>query len=196
MRSLLLAAALLLGCSSAERTGEVVVTAYGEPVIEEGMTTSDGWAIKFTRFEVTLDAVGVDGRANHGARVVELVSGRKDVATLTDVPARRHGDFRFTVLRVAIAGVARKDAQTKPFAWTVETEATYSGCQPDLVVRDNGVERVELTFHGDHLFDGGHDGTTAFEPAPTEEELESRVRGLPHYNGEGECTKINAPPAR
>ena len=54
------AAVAISGCADDAGTGTLAITAYGEEFIEEGIPAdklSDGWAIAYDKFEVTLSAI-------------------------------------------------------------------------------------------------------------------------------------------
>ena len=60
----LLPALILVAACGTEGEGTVAVTAYGESFIEDGIPASevgDGWAVDFSRFDVSIEDVTVAG---------------------------------------------------------------------------------------------------------------------------------------
>ncbi|MBC7793727.1 MAG: hypothetical protein H7Z43_08460, partial [Clostridia bacterium] len=65
---------VLSACGDDDGRGTVVVTAYGESFIEDGISAdevADGWAVSFSRFEVALRDVAVAGATISAPSAVE-----------------------------------------------------------------------------------------------------------------------------
>jgi len=146
----------------------LIVTAYGEPFIEEGIPAdemADGWAIAFSTFDVTITGISVAGRAFSASAPVDLAvgsGGNGHEIGRTNVAAGSYSDAAFTIARVAIEGTATKDGATKSFAWTFDTATSYTGCETTTRVGGAAAATFEITVHADHLF---YDSLVAEEPA-------------------------------
>lgn len=165
MRSFWLLAILIAGCGTGE--GTILVTAYGESFIEDGIPASevgDGWAVDFDRFEVTIRDVTVAG-------VPAPVMGTIDVAAASAgaghplgsvvVSAGDHDDAGFTIARVEVDGSATRGADTRTFQWVFDQPTVYRGCETITSVADNGSATFQITIHADHLL---YDSLVSEEP--------------------------------
>ena len=80
---------------------------------------------------------------------------RHDAATDADLTLMQDGGYS-----VYVAGTATQGTAAKSFAWGFILATRYGDCQHDaagavlhgLVIPSGGVEQVEFTIHGDHLF--------------------------------------------
>lgn len=160
------------------------ISIWGEELIEEGIPAqspgvevgfTDGWAVKFERFELVLGQLSLatrDGTSTlktSTAAVFDLVApGAKPVHRFDNVPAVRFDDVGYSIApkdnllggtSVAIRGTATKGDVSKHFDWVFETSTDYHRCHsPEstdgaaLVVQPQSVEKAQITIHGDHLF--------------------------------------------
>lgn len=164
------ASALLLSLACADPgAGEVEVRAWGEEFIEEGIPAaamSDGWAIEFTRFEVSLRDVSLAGvELDDPAAPIDLAQpsdGEGQLVGRATVPAGDHSDASFTIARVHVEGSASKDGVSKTFSWVFDQATSYADCETTTSVPDGGVGQLQITVHADHLF---YDSLVAEEPA-------------------------------
>ena len=147
--------------------GEIEVTAYGEAFIEEGIPAgemSDGWAITFDRFIVTIEEIVVAGVSASDPEPVDLTTASggdgQTLATVT-VPADDHTDGRFTISRVDVSGSATKDTTVKTFSWVFDQAVRYTGCETTTSVTDGDTATFQITVHADHLF---YDSLVSAEP--------------------------------
>jgi hypothetical protein len=139
-------------------TGTVVVRAYGESFIEDGIASEelgDGWQIEFQRFEVEVRDIvvadvelaepdPVDVSAASGGDGHEL--GRETVAV------GRYTEPSFTLGRVEVEGSAQRGETTKTFHWTFEAPTRYSRCDTRTEVSADETATFQITIHADHLF--------------------------------------------
>jgi hypothetical protein len=160
--------ALLAGCGGDETGhGAVSVRAYGESFIEDGIPASavdDGWAIEFSRFEVTFRDVLVGGVALSDAEPVALheasEAGGHELGSVS-VGAGRHGSPSFTIARVDVEGLAEKDGVAKTFSWLFDAPTRYEHCQTTTEVKQDETTSFQITVHADHLF---YDSLVSEEP--------------------------------
>jgi len=156
---------LATGCGEGE--GTLVVTAYGEDFIEEGIgadAVADGWSVTFDRFEVTIAEVVA-------AEEAVAVTGSIDVAQPSSGAGHRLGsvavaegdytDASFTIERVEVDGRASQGGQDKTFHWIFDEPTHYQGCETTTSVPDGGEGTFEITIHGDHLL---YDSLVGAEP--------------------------------
>ncbi len=156
--SLTLSSYACLACSSSDEEGTVAVTAYGESFIEDGIPASemsDGWAIEFEHFEVTIEDVAVAGESLTDIDAVDLTENSSgdghEIGTLL-VPAGDHTNSSFAITRVDVEGQASKDDETKTFHWVFEHTTMYDECETTTAVEDGGSSTFQITVHADHLF--------------------------------------------
>lgn len=150
-----------------EGTGMIVVSAYGESFIEEGIPAdevNDGWEIAFDRFEVAVRDIRVAGVELPDPASVDLAESSNDAGHELDrisVPAGTHREPSFTIARVEIEGSAERDGTVKSFHWTLEEPTRYSHCETSTSVRKDGDASFQITVHADHLF---YDSLVSEEP--------------------------------
>ncbi len=148
----------LLSACGGDGEGTVIVTAYGESFIEDGIPASemdDGWAVAFSLFDVSLEEVTVAGVAVSvpgSVDVAESSSGEGHELGSALVPAGDHTGASFTLSRVEVQGTATKDAETKSFHWIFEEATRYSDCETTTSVKSGGSATFQITIHADHLF--------------------------------------------
>lgn len=192
--SRLLHSALLLvafGCGSAEDdpgVGTVVVTAYGESFIEEGIPASevaDGWAIEFSRFVVGVRDVRVAGTMVPVEPSVDLAEpsqgGGHELGSAV-VPSGEHTGSSFTIDRVEVEGSAQNGAEVKHFSWKLNLPIHYDACETTSSVQDNGTAEFQITIHADHLF---YDSLVAEAP-----ELAFQALADADTNGDGAIAPV------
>lgn len=160
-KSALLLALLCASCASDDEppgTGEIAVVAYGESFIEEGIRAADvddGWAIEFSRFDVTLRDVTVADTALEDPGVLDVAlasdGAGHEIGRLA-VSAGEYAEPSFTIARVEIAGVAARDGTTKSFQWDLDSPTRYERCETSTVVEAGRTATFQITVHADHLF--------------------------------------------
>lgn len=158
--------AVLAACGDGGGEGTVSVQAYGESFIEDGIPAgdmSDGWAVRFERFEVEIHDVLLGGETVAGPLRVDLASGQgpQEIARRV-VPSGDHTGSGFTLSRIEIVGTASRDAEEKSFSWTIDEPTTYADCETTTSVEDGGEATFQITVHADHLF---FDSLVAEDPA-------------------------------
>jgi hypothetical protein len=145
----------LIGCSG---DGTIVVRIYGEDFVEEGVSADDmddGWAVTFTRFDVTLDGVSIGGEEILDPEPVDLTAdsaGEGHEIGRVIVPAGTYRDARFTLARVVVEGEATRDGVDKHFAFDFDRAVIYLDCETSVRVGRGGEAPFEITIHADHLF--------------------------------------------
>ena len=155
----------VFGCATA--TGAVDVTAYGEDFIEEGIPAeevNDGWAIDFSRFEVTFAEVTVGGVVLADAVTVDLAQasdGDGQVLGVLDVAEGNYDESSFAIERVEVDGSATLNGQEKTFSWVFDDAVSYHECETTTAVVDDETATFQITVHADHLF---YDSLVAEEP--------------------------------
>ena len=167
---LLSALTLCVACDDEpnQETGELNLTIYGEPFIEEGIPAeemSDGWAVSFERFEVRVGSLSFGGEQLEGLPSVELATPTmgegQALATLT-LPTGTYTGASFTLTDVLVAGSATRGEVTKRFEWALEGSAHYMSCEHQTLVSATTPSRFEVTVHADHLF---YDSLVSEEPS-------------------------------
>jgi len=159
-------ACLALG-ACAEGEGTLRVTAYGEEFIEEGIGAddmSDGWAVSFERFEVSLSDVEVAGTAIDVPSTVDVAQasgGEGHELGSAVVTEGDYGDARFVINRIEVDGSALLGSETKTFSWVFDGATAYEACDARTSVSDGGVGTFQITIHADHLF---YDSLVSEEP--------------------------------
>ena len=154
----------LLACGG---EGEILVSAYGEAFVEEGIAPedmSDGWRIDFDQFEVGIRDVEVAGERLSEDFVVELTrpsAGEGHPLAAAQVAPGQYRDHAFTLGPIALSGTAVRSGETKRFDWRFEGRTRYDGCEAETEVEDGAAARLEITVHADHLF---FDSLVAEEP--------------------------------
>jgi hypothetical protein len=150
-----------------EDNGTVAVTAYGESFIEEGIPASemgDGWAIEFSRFEVSIRDVEVAGVAISVPASIDLsesTSGQGHPLGSALVPSGDYTDARYTVANIEVEGTATKGSETKSFEWVFDQATDYTECETTTSVQEEVAATFQITIHADHLF---YDSLVADEP--------------------------------
>jgi hypothetical protein len=163
--ALVLVTLLCAGCAT--DAGEIAVVAYGESFIEEGISADDvddGWAIDFSRFDVTLRDVTVADVAIEDPGTLDVAvasSGAGHEVGRVSVDAGSYAEPSFTIARVQVAGVAERDGTTKAFEWDLDSPTRYERCQTRTVVEEGQTATFQITIHADHLF---YDSLVAEEP--------------------------------
>lgn len=154
--SALVLALLASACGDdGDAEGTIVVTAYGEEFVEEGLTTDDGWDVQFDRFDVSFGGVSIADAIVTAATTVDVAvpsAGQGHEIGRVTVPTGTYDDARFTITRVAIKGRAQKDGVEKRFALAFDDAVSYSLCETSTRVRKGAEARFEITIHADHLF--------------------------------------------
>ena len=157
---------LALGCGSDE--GELEVRAWGQDFIEVGIPAdalSDGWAIEFSRFEVSFASITIAGQSIADPEPIDLAQpsdGAGQLLGRVTVAAGSYDDAAFEVGRMQVEGSASKDGVSKSFAWTFPLIVFYSECETSTEVPGGGTGELQITVHADHLF---HDSLIAEQPA-------------------------------
>jgi hypothetical protein len=163
--ALFLASSLAIGC--ADEATEIEVRAWGEHV-EGGIAAeafSDGWAVEFSRFEVTLRSISIAGQELADPEPLELSQpsgGQGQLVGRVAVPAGDYDDGAFAIERMEVEGSASKDGVSKSFAWSFPLIVYYSACETSTTVPAGGVGTFQISVHPDHLF---HDSLVAEQPA-------------------------------
>lgn len=156
---------LALACGAGE--GTVLVTAYGEPFIEEGIpaeATGDSWAVTFERFAVGLRDVRVAGAPVGIPALVDVSEPSAGAGHEYGSTPMREGDYgngSFVIDRVEVEGTAQRGPVTKTFAWELGAPTAYRDCETTTSVPDGGVGTFQITIHADHLF---YDSLVSDEP--------------------------------
>ncbi len=167
-----LAVALLLslssGCSSSSSEGTLDVRLYGESFVEDGITASDtvdGWAVRFDRFDATLENFSIAGVTFEDADAIDLSVGSDGVghpATAATLPVGDHVDASFTVRGLRVSGTATLGEVTKTFDWALDAPTDYSSCEAVASVRSGSSTVYEISMHSDHLL---YDSLVSDDPA-------------------------------
>lgn len=151
----------------AEREGTVRVTAYGEEFIEEGIGAddmSDGWAVSFERFEVSLSDVEVAGTAIDVPATVDVAEASGGEGHELGTAVVEEGDYGgagFVIDRLEVDGSAVLGDERKTFTWVFDAATAYEACDARTSVSEGGVGTFQITIHADHLF---YDSLVAEEP--------------------------------
>lgn len=165
-----LASAALTGCGDSTDdagTGAISVRAYGESFIEEGIPADevgDGWAISFSRFDVTLRDILVGGVAlsyPDPVAIHESSAGEGHEVGTVSVDVGRHGSPSFSIAQVDVEGSAERDGATKTFSWSFDSKTRYERCETTTDVKRGETAVFQITVHADHLF---YDSLVATEP--------------------------------
>lgn len=165
-----LALSLLSGCGSDERErgeGTVEVVVYGEAFLEEGIpasAVSDGWAVEFSRFEVSLRDLSIAGEPLNDPSPVDLAlasEGLGQVVAALAAPAGEHDDATFTIGAIRVVGEANKGDTRKTFDWAFEQMVRYDHCETSTLVERGKTQRFEITIHADHFL---YDSLVSEEP--------------------------------
>lgn len=163
----LLSNLLLLSACGTTEEGTVIVTAYGESFIEDGIPApdvGDGWAVDFSRFEVSIRDVTVAGTAIEVPAAIDLSassSGAGHELGSALVGAGKHTGASFTIARVEVVGTATKGTATKSFDWVFDRATRYERCDTTTHVTDGGRATFQITVHADHLL---YDSLVSSEP--------------------------------
>jgi hypothetical protein len=153
---LLLLVGLQLGCSS--ESGKVLVSAYGEEFIEQGIpaaSVDDGWAIEFGRFDITVSEATVGDATLPAGVTVDLTEPSdgegQELGTLALAPGG-YEESSFIIERIDVEGSASLDGETKTFAWTFDVPVAYDECETTTEVESDEAGMFQITVHADHLF--------------------------------------------
>lgn len=188
-------AALLIGSSLAAACGPtaqggpgegaIEIYAYGEAFIEEGIpeaAVSDGWALSFASFEVSLRDVVVGGEALAVVDTVDLTdpSGEQGQRLgQVSVAAGRHSGAAFTISKLRVVGSATKGLDRKMLDWTFDEPVQYSACETTTRLEAGGETTFQITLHADHLlYDSlvSSQPTLAFQPlADADADMDGRI---------------------
>lgn len=161
LRTLPLSTLLLSACGGDDEpagTGTISVRAYGESFVEDGIPAeemSDGWAVEFSRFDVTFrDIVVADVALDDPASVDLAVSsdGAGHELGTVSAEARAHAEPTFTIARVEVDGSAERDGVTKTFNWVFDGLTRYEQCETTTAVQDGDIATFQITVHADHFF--------------------------------------------
>ncbi len=184
---LLLASTSSFTCSSPDGEGTVVVTAYGESFIEEGIPSSemdDGWQIEFERFEIAIENVVVGGETLAQIESIDLTKGSSGDGHEIGALAVAEGDHThssYAITRVDVEGRGTKGDESKTFHWLFHRTTTYHDCETTTSVKDGGSSTFQITVHADHLF---YDSLVSTEPNLLFDSLAEA-----DDNGDGEITE-------
>ena len=175
------------GCSGDAGEGTVKVNTYGEAFIEEGIPAEevgDGWAVTFTKFDVSLTDITIGEQTLAGPYKVDVSQGTDgaghEVGALT-LPAGEYTSQSFGIERVELSGIATKDGQEKTFSWTFDAPVHYERCETTTAVEDGGVASFQVTIHADHYL---YDSLVSEEPQVLFQALADS-----DVDGDGEITK-------
>jgi hypothetical protein len=166
----MLAFSLLAGCGSdeAERgEGTVEVAVYGEAFIEEGIPASevaDGWAVQFSRFEVSLRDLSIAGGPLEDPSPMDLAlasGGLGHLVAARAAPAGKHDDATFTIAALHVVGEANNGDTRKTFDWTFEQPVRYDRCETSTRVEPGKTATFQITVHADHFL---YDSLVSEEP--------------------------------
>lgn len=180
-----------LGCR-----GDFELHAYGEAFVEAGIPAeevSDGWAIRFSEFVVSIGEVSVDGperRALPGWYVFDLTRPSEGQGHSLDTITAPFGDYETLRYRIGepgdraggnatpsqiahladrkaalhVVGAATKGDRTVALDWTFPISFGHK-CRMTARVDGNDKGGAELTIHADHLLldDLGPHGVIAFD---------------------------------
>lgn len=163
----LLPTLILLASCGTDGEGTVTVTAYGESFIEDGIPASevgDGWAVTFSRFDVSIEDVTVAGADISVPATIDLSessSGEGHELGSALVPEGEYTGASFTITRVEVDGSATKGTETKSFSWVFDEATRYTECETTTSVSDGGSATFQITVHADHLL---YDSLVSEEP--------------------------------
>lgn len=157
---------LTIACAE-DGEGTVVVTAYGESFIEDGIPADevgDGWAIAFDRFVVNIEDVRVAGSSIDVKNKIDLSKsssgdGHELGSALVAEGSYTHGAY--TLTKVEVEGSATKGDETKTFSWVFDDATRYDECETTTEVSADGNATFQITVHADHLF---YDSLVSEEP--------------------------------
>ena len=147
--------------------GQIEVTVYGESFIEDGIPASevsDGWAVSFDLFQVTVRDVTAGGAPLAEPEPVDLAqssAGKGHVLGSVEVPAGSHDDASYTLSKLHVQGRATKGAETKSFDWTFDEPVHYAHCETATKVDAEGKATFQITVHADHFL---YDSLVSEEP--------------------------------
>lgn len=168
LTTLAMCATLGIACDDDPGAGELVVTAYGEAFIEEGIPASemgDGWSVSFERFEAEITEVTVAGQAVPDPEPVDLSvssGGEGHVLASVTAPEGDHTHGSFVIRRVHVVGNATRGDESRTFDWVFEAPTHYVQCETTTRVDAGGTATFEITVHADHFF---YDSLVSEEPA-------------------------------
>jgi hypothetical protein len=173
--ALIFAAAALTACGETSGSeGTVDVTVYGEDFIEKGIPAeemTDGWAITFDTFVVTVDEVVVGGVDIPSADPIDIsveTDGSGHAFGSAAVPTGAHTGSSYAIARVELAGSATKEGVTKNFSWVFDEEVHYSECETTTTVSEGDPATFQITVHADHYF---YDSLVSSDPSLVFQEL-------------------------
>ena len=155
--TILVLLALLLSACSKGGEGTIALTIYGESFIEDGIPASavgDGWGLKFSRFDVSIEDVIIAGENVSVPASVDLLQpsfGKGQELASVLLPAGEYAQTSFVIARVEVAGTATKGTETKSFSWVFDEPTHYSECDPITSVVEGGTTIFQITVHADHL---------------------------------------------
>jgi hypothetical protein len=180
----------LSGCGGGDAdtgTGSISVRAYGESFIEDGIpadAADDGWAISFSRFEVTVQDIVVGEVALEDPDPVDVSAasdGEGHELGTVSVATGNHAEPSFTIAHIEVDGSAEKDDVTKTFNWAFDSPTAYTQCETTTSVEKDASATFQITVHADHLF---YDSLVAEEP-----QLLFQPLADSDSDGDGEITK-------
>lgn len=172
LSALPLSALLLTACGGGDDDepagkGNISVRAYGESFIEDGIPSDavdDGWAIEFSRFDVTFRDVVVAGVALDDPDTLDLSVASDESGHelgIISVAARAHAQPAFTIEQAEVVGSAELDGVVKTFHWVFEAPTNYEHCETTTTVKEGETATFQITVHADHLF---YDSLVSEEP--------------------------------
>jgi hypothetical protein len=155
-----LAVTLLLACAacSSASEGTILVNAYGEEFIEDGISAeqmSDGWAIDFAKFEVTIENFTIARSTVVTKKTIDLTTrsrGKGQELGTTLALVGEYEDASFDVVRIAVDGTATLGDAKKSFSWQFDQKTHYDECEVTTQVSENQESSFQVTIHADHLF--------------------------------------------
>ncbi|MCB9638206.1 MAG: hypothetical protein H6728_00630 [Myxococcales bacterium] len=143
----------------------------------------DGWEIEFTKFLVVVggietgSAAGATGPSVAGFKVFNLREKGEQLLSEFVIPSGTWDRLAYSVspanaetqvgnasaedakmmkdagYSIYLEGTARKDGQSKTFAWGFKTNTQYTGCKSErAVVQVGATAKTQLTIHADHFF--------------------------------------------
>lgn len=166
--SLTTCAFLGTACSPDEADGTLLITAYGESYIEDGIPgaeVDDGWTVNFEHFKVTIEDVIVGEEKLTNIDVVDLTkksSGDGQELGALLLPAGKYTAASFAITQVEVEGEANKGKEKKTFHWVFDRTTEYTKCKATSTITDAEADTLQITVHADHLL---YDSLVADEPS-------------------------------
>lgn len=155
-------------CSSDEADGTLLITAYGESYIEDGIPSAeveDGWEVNFEHFKVTIEDVIVGEETLTNIEVIDLTkksSGDGQELGALLLPAGKYTTASFAITQVEAEGEATKGKEKKTFHWIFDRTTEYTKCKATSTIKAGEADTLQITVHADHLL---YDSLVAEEPS-------------------------------